>query len=689
MFNKTSLKTACVAAALSLTVGSSATGQNYEEVLKKNCSEPCHYKHDYEDLIGDFYRPKIRIELESGRMPLNRNSLNEDSLRAIFDWLDELEPINPDHQILGTRSTSPQEKLRLIRDHLKTIPEKDRQKIIYFTMTRYSEEQEDALRKLINSISWNLELVFPEAVPGSYKTIFFVNRSDLRWGYQSGDRTASYHTWATIMKKYPYDDINSPKENRIPVDYGEPEIYQEIKELTKIIGINNFPDIPIPVVFADWFIANASSAKELYHTILYDDNTNQEWSGDSINTEEKLVSNRLAIKVRDRSTNGFFNQPAKNIIHYSAEWSELYQVGGVQGKDVNDGKHQSIVARYNRILDRIPFKYGFDNEYRKYVYWKSYDFNSSAGTSNIFISGENFNHAGNEMIFTLPNGLHAYFITKRNGQRLEEAPTNIVFDPKENEIINGIGCMRCHSDGIFWFKDELKHQNSKTIDQDLINEYIAQDNENYQGVLEYLSMKPESNSSSTVNSIISVYDSYFKAPITPERAAEILGIEIEVYVNNIRNLFKDDEYSLNLLLYEGGINRNGRNSWEHYFPQIVEDLYKDRPPAAPKNMVEMNNSRVKETVLLQNFPNPFNPETWIPYQLVEPAEVTISIYTIKGDLVRVMELGYQAAGRYENRSRAAYWDGRNQIGERVSTGVYYYALTAGDINRIGKMVVMK
>ena len=97
----------------------------------------------------------------------------------------------------------------------------------------------------------------------------------------------------------------------------------------------------------------------------------------------------------------------------------------------------------------------------------------------------------------------------------------------------------------------------------------------------------------------------------------------------------------------------------------------------------------RETALLPNYPNPFNPETWIPYQLAEPAEVTIRIYAVDGSLVRVLSLGHKATGSYQNRTRAAYWDGRNSIGEPVASGVYFYTLTAGDFTATRKMLIQK
>ena len=97
----------------------------------------------------------------------------------------------------------------------------------------------------------------------------------------------------------------------------------------------------------------------------------------------------------------------------------------------------------------------------------------------------------------------------------------------------------------------------------------------------------------------------------------------------------------------------------------------------------------KETVLLPNYPNPFNPETWIPYQLAAPADVSIAIYAADGKLVQRLELGHQPVGIYESRSRAAYWDGKNALGEPVASGVYFYTLTAGEFTATRKMLIRK
>ena len=97
----------------------------------------------------------------------------------------------------------------------------------------------------------------------------------------------------------------------------------------------------------------------------------------------------------------------------------------------------------------------------------------------------------------------------------------------------------------------------------------------------------------------------------------------------------------------------------------------------------------KETALLHNYPNPFNPETWIPYDLAKDADVSLHIYAVNGQVVRTLSLGHQASGRYQSRSRAAYWDGKNEFGEKVASGLYFYTLTAGDFSATRKMLIRK
>jgi len=98
---------------------------------------------------------------------------------------------------------------------------------------------------------------------------------------------------------------------------------------------------------------------------------------------------------------------------------------------------------------------------------------------------------------------------------------------------------------------------------------------------------------------------------------------------------------------------------------------------------------IKKSVLLQSYPNPFNPDVWIPYEIEKESTVTIEIYNAAGQLVRTLELGAQPRGRYVSKSKAAYWNGRTEVGERTASGLYFYVLKAGNFTATRKMAILK
>ena len=121
-----------------------------------------------------------------------------------------------------------------------------------------------------------------------------------------------------------------------------------------------------------------------------------------------------------------------------------------------------------------------------------------------------------------------------------------------------------------------------------------------------------------------------------------------------------------------------RNDGSSVFAQGIANLERLYAAMAPA-----------QHTLLPNYPNPCNPETWIPYQLAKPVDVKISIYGADGRLVRTLALGYQEAGTYRSRARAAHWDGRNEVGEPVASGIYFYTLQAGDFTATKKLLIRK
>ena len=167
----------------------------------------------------------------------------------------------------------------------------------------------------------------------------------------------------------------------------------------------------------------------------------------------------------------------------------------------------------------------------------------------------------------------------------------------------------------------------------------------------------------------------------------------EIYFQDDPTVYR--KYTSSIYLPEGsfpgvwgvigiGVTDKARNTIYHDFTEITR-FEVTETQAAPTVQVTLPD----KTALLANYPNPFNPETWIPYQLTTDADVTLTIYNSKGQSVYQLALGHQAAGTYQSRSRAAHWDGKNVQGEPVASGVYFYTLTAGDFSATRKMLVRK
>ena len=123
----------------------------------------------------------------------------------------------------------------------------------------------------------------------------------------------------------------------------------------------------------------------------------------------------------------------------------------------------------------------------------------------------------------------------------------------------------------------------------------------------------------------------------------------------------------------------------HHLKDAIETIPARRAPQGATN----GDAMPKKTELLANYPNPFNPETWIPYQLATPAEVSIAIYAADGKQVRTLNIGHLPAGTYYEKDRAAYWDGKNAQGEPVASGLYFYTFTAGEFTATQKMLIRK
>ena len=151
---------------------------------------------------------------------------------------------------------------------------------------------------------------------------------------------------------------------------------------------------------------------------------------------------------------------------------------------------------------------------------------------------------------------------------------------------------------------------------------------------------------------------------------------------------RDKNTELYLMDTDGGAVKNLTNNPEKDYFGRWNPVYFFRA-VEPQDKHFTTLGDIKRTSLMQNFPNPFNPETWIPYSLAETASVTVRIYNVKGESIRSINVGRQLAGAYTSRQRAAYWDGKDDTGQSVASGVYFYQLLADNFSETRRMVVMK
>jgi len=187
----------------------------------------------------------------------------------------------------------------------------------------------------------------------------------------------------------------------------------------------------------------------------------------------------------------------------------------------------------------------------------------------------------------------------------------------------------------------------------------------------------------------------------------VLKWTTQTEVNNLgfyiyRSKTKDGEYTkVNKMMIEGAGNSAMPTDYQFadtkvepgktyfYYLENVDITGEKNKNMIIKVVIPAKLPPPEQFALLQNFPNPFNPETWIPYNIAKDADVSISIYNIQGQLVRKLDIGKQMAGRYTTQDKAAYWDGRDDRGEKVASGVYWYTLRAGEFEDTRRMLIVK
>lgn len=361
-------------------------------------------------VAGKLEESRLWRRLEDGTMPPPEEQPRPSSeeLAVVRQWIMRGAPV-PDTSTASRKPITAGDVQQAVLADLERFDRRSRRFLRYFTFHHLhnaglsSDELQtyrNALNKLVNSLSWGSKIINPEPVDQA-KTVF---RIDLRW-YQ-WDAVI----WNRILQEYPYGVL---------------------EETTAARVIRAYTLSKMPLVRADWFIATASRAP-LYYDVL------------------QIPANLTELERQIRV------DAARNI---------------QQERVIRLAFNGSGVSRFNRILERHDAAHG--------MYWRTYDFdeppanlaNRLEGTlvpdpRNVFafplgpvgLAENPFRHAGGEAIFTLPNGLHAFFIANANNVRLDKAPVNIVSDPRrpDRAVEAGVSCMSCHVTGIMPKADQIR-----------------------------------------------------------------------------------------------------------------------------------------------------------------------------------------------------------------------------------------
>ena len=346
-----------------------------------------------------FYRRLIETAVEK-RMPLGQPPLAPERIQTIRQWIQAGAPdwntfSRPDTDFITTETL-----LNTIGTHIQSLEPFDRAFARYFTSTHLynAGETTETLRAYQRALSKLVNsLSWGRAVtkPQPIDLQATVFYIDLRdYEWEIGT-----NRWTQIEQAYPYNiEFNAPTQTALR------------EQLTNLRQEMN---CDVPFVHVDWFLATAS-LPPLYHDIL------------GLPLTDRELETRLEVNVVENIRNA----PGRRV------WRA--------------GFNDSGVSKHNRVVERHLSRYG--------AYWKSYDFAGSADSQNIFTHPLDFTHDGGEIIFNLPNGLQAYYLSDAGGNRLDAAPINIVRNSAASDptVRNGLSCIGCHTEGMKDFEDQVR-----------------------------------------------------------------------------------------------------------------------------------------------------------------------------------------------------------------------------------------
>ena len=480
---------------------------------------------------SEFLKRLIEDTPEKPRMPWGLPALSDDAIQTIRLWVQAGAPdweVQYDVNFITTDAM-----LDAIQAHLETLSAFDRPSARYFTLTHLynageSPEALNAYQVALSKLVNSLSWGFEVINPEPIDPRETIFYIDLRH-YEWDVRNEA---WTQIEREYPYS-----------IDF---DIETQAGLHTKLTNLRAEMDCEVPFVHVDWFLANAS-LPPLYHDIL-----------DLPETDRELEQ-QLEVNV------------ARNI--NSAPGVRVWRAG------FND----SGVSSNNRVVERHTSRYG--------AYWKSYDFAGSVGPQHIFTHPLTFRHDGGEVVFNLPNGLQGYYISDASGNRIDEAPTEIVSNPAASNpaVRNGLSCIGCHTEGMKTFEDEVravilkepegpaKDQGLRLyVEQSVMDDLVEEDTERYREALE--------KTGGVFGGIEPVHRFHeeFQYPVDAAHAAAAVGLETETFLQEILDKQSLRDLGLSGLLEDGDVSRD---AWTSNFPEVVSALHSPDDTTQPVDPV--------------------------------------------------------------------------------------------------------
>ncbi len=486
-----------------------------------------------------FYQRLIETAVEK-RMPLGQPPLSPVAINTIRQWILAGAP-NWTISKQDTTFITPKEMLENIENHVNSLSSFDRTYARYFTMTHLynageTNEALHAYQRALSKLVNSLSWGREIVRPQPIDAEETIFYIDIRdYEWEIGT-----NRWAQIEQMYRYSiEFNAPTQT-------------DLRE--KLTTLRQEMNCEVPFIHVDWFLANAS-LPPLYHDILNLPDTDRE------------LEARLEVNVVENIRNA----PGKRV------WRAGFNDSGVSGN--------------NRVVERHVSRYG--------AYWKSYDFAGSVGTQNVFTHPLSFTHDGGEIVFNLPNGLQAYYLSDAGGNRLNAAPIDIVSNPAVSDptVRNGLSCIGCHTEGMKRFEDEVRGVVEKNAnppfdkaralrlyaEKATMDAFIDEDTDRYRQALE-----AAGDVFGGIEPVQRLYEA-FQGPVDAAHAAAAVGLETETFLEKIRG--NTGLQNLGLLVLETGTMK--RDTWTEQFGDVVFAL--DFPEKSTTTTIVPQTERIPGT----------------------------------------------------------------------------------------------